>query len=272
MLCNNAGVVKRARSWELTVDDWRWVLGVDLWSVIHAVRAFVPRMLEQAEGGHIVNTASMSGLLPIPNLAAYSVAKSAVVALSEALQLDLDAEGASIGVSVLCPGSSPPASPRASATGRPSCTDAAPMPGRGPHDGRVSSRRWTPPRSPATSSTRSATNRFWILTHDAYREVIQAARRRRSGRTPARRRHRSGDGSDGRRQVPASRDTTGAIGTIAVGLEQDVADPPALAHRLHVLGDLLDAADLEERRVEHDVGGQPERRGELLGDLLRAGR
>ena len=61
-------------------------------------------MLGQADGGHIVNTASMSGLLPIPNLAAYSVAKSAVVALSEALQLDLDAEGARIGVSVLCPG------------------------------------------------------------------------------------------------------------------------------------------------------------------------
>ena len=95
MLCNNAGVVKRARSWDLTLDDWRWVLGVDLWSVIHAVRSFVPRMLPQPEGGHIVNTASMSGLLPIPNLAAYSVAKSGVVALSEALQLDLDAEGAS---------------------------------------------------------------------------------------------------------------------------------------------------------------------------------
>ena len=92
-------VVGRSR-----VDDWHWVLGVDLWSVIHAVRAFVPRMLEQAEGGHIVNTASMSGLLPIPNLAAYSVAKSAVVALSEALQLDFDAEGAPIGVSVLCSG------------------------------------------------------------------------------------------------------------------------------------------------------------------------
>ena len=104
MLCNNAGVVKRARAWDLTVDDWQWVLGVDLWSVIHAVRAFVPRMLDSAEGGHIVNTASMSGLLPIPNLAAYSVAKAAVVALSEALQLDFDAEGATIGVSVLCPG------------------------------------------------------------------------------------------------------------------------------------------------------------------------
>ena len=104
VLCNNAGVVKRARSWNLTLDDWNWVLGIDLWGVIHAVRAFVPRMLGQTGGGHIVNTASMSGLLPIPNLAAYSVAKAAVVALSEALQLDLDAEGAPIGVSVLCPG------------------------------------------------------------------------------------------------------------------------------------------------------------------------
>ena len=52
VLCNNAGVVKRARSWDLTLDDWRWVIGVDLWSVIHAVRAFVPRMLQRGEPGH----------------------------------------------------------------------------------------------------------------------------------------------------------------------------------------------------------------------------
>ena len=136
VLCNNAGVVKRARSWELTEDDWRWVLDVDLWSVIHAVRAFVPRMLEQSEGGHIVNTASMSGLLPIPNLAAYSVAKAAVVALSEALQLDLDAEGASIGVSVLCPGFIATRITESERNRPAERTESAAVPAVAPHHGR----------------------------------------------------------------------------------------------------------------------------------------
>jgi NAD(P)-dependent dehydrogenase (short-subunit alcohol dehydrogenase family) len=104
VLCNNAGVVKNARVWALTLDDWKWVLDVDLWSVIYGVRVFVPRMIAQKEGGHVVNTASMTGLLPMPKLAAYSTAKSGVVALSESLQYDLDAEGCDIGVSVFCPG------------------------------------------------------------------------------------------------------------------------------------------------------------------------
>ena len=100
LLCNNAGVVKSARAWDLTVDDWQWVLGVDLWSVVHGIRSFLPRMLAQGGSGHVVNTASMTGLLPMPRLAAYSTAKSGVVALSESLQHDLEAEGADIGVSV----------------------------------------------------------------------------------------------------------------------------------------------------------------------------
>lgn len=104
VLCNNAGVVKRARVWELTLDDWNWVLNVDFWSVVHGLRAFVPRMLEQDAGGHIVNTSSMAGLLPMPNLGAYAAAKSAVLALSLSLQTELDQLGSSLGVSVLCPG------------------------------------------------------------------------------------------------------------------------------------------------------------------------
>ena len=213
VLCNNAGVVKRARSWELTDDDWRWVLDVDLWSVIHAVRAFVPRMLEQSEGGHIVNTASMSGLLPIPNLAAYSVAKAAVVALSEALQLDLDAEGASIGVSVLCPGFIATRITESERNRPAERTESAAVPAVA---------RTTAGVQPTMDAAEVAgqvvdairTNRFWILTHQAYRAGDPATRRRRrDGRPP--------DGatdlvtaSDGRRQVPASRDTTGPIGTI----------------------------------------------------------
>ena len=103
VLCNNAGVVKRARTWELTLDDWRWVLDVDLWGVIHGVRAFVPRMVEQGEG-HVVNTSSMAGLLPIPNLGAYAAAKSGVLGLSLSMQLEFEQLGDGLKVSVLCPG------------------------------------------------------------------------------------------------------------------------------------------------------------------------
>jgi NAD(P)-dependent dehydrogenase (short-subunit alcohol dehydrogenase family) len=172
VLCNNAGVVKRARSWDLTVDDWEWVLGVDLWGVIHAVRAFVPSMLEQAEGGHIVNTASMSGLLPIPNLAAYSVAKAAVVALSEALQLDLDAAGASIGVSVLCPGFIATRITESERNRPTDLADAAPPPAVARTTAGVQT---TMDAADVAGHVVDAirVNRFWILTHGAYKEVIR---------------------------------------------------------------------------------------------------
>jgi NAD(P)-dependent dehydrogenase (short-subunit alcohol dehydrogenase family) len=104
VLCNNAGVVHRALAWEQTVADWEWVLGVDLWGVIHGLRAFVPRMLAGGEVGHIVNTASTAGLMAFPSIASYDVAKAGVVALSECLCADLGSVGAPIGVSVLCPG------------------------------------------------------------------------------------------------------------------------------------------------------------------------
>jgi NAD(P)-dependent dehydrogenase (short-subunit alcohol dehydrogenase family) len=172
VLCNNAGVVKRARSWDLTLDDWRWVLDVDLWGVIHGVRAFVPRMLGQPGGGHIVNTASMSGLLPIPNLAAYGVAKSAVVALSEVLQLDLDAVGAGIGVSVLCPGFIATRITE-SARNRPGeLTDTAPVPEVARTSaGVVATMDAAEVADQVVDAIR--TNRFWILTHGDYRAVIR---------------------------------------------------------------------------------------------------
>jgi NAD(P)-dependent dehydrogenase (short-subunit alcohol dehydrogenase family) len=172
VLCNNAGVVKRARSWDLTVDDWQWVLGVDLWGVIHAVRAFVPRMRDQAEGAHIVNTASMSGLLPIPNLAAYSVAKAAVVALSEALQLDLDAVGASIGVSVLCPGFIATRITESERNRPADLADAAPPPAVARTTAGVQT---TMDAADVAGHVVDAirANRFWILTHGAYKDVIR---------------------------------------------------------------------------------------------------
>lgn len=103
LLCNNAGVGLTRVTWEHTTADWNWVLGVDLFSVIHGVQHFVPRMLKQAEGGHVVNTASAAGLTSTPGMAAYNVAKHGVVTLSETMYHELQAAKATVGVSVLCP-------------------------------------------------------------------------------------------------------------------------------------------------------------------------
>jgi NAD(P)-dependent dehydrogenase (short-subunit alcohol dehydrogenase family) len=105
---NNAGVAAGGLVWENTVQDWEWVLGVNLWGVIHGVRLFTPMMLEAAQQdpayrGHIVNTASMAGLLTPPNMGVYNVSKHAVVALSETLYQDLALVTDQIGASVLCP-------------------------------------------------------------------------------------------------------------------------------------------------------------------------
>jgi NAD(P)-dependent dehydrogenase (short-subunit alcohol dehydrogenase family) len=104
VLCNNAGVGPYGRIKDLTLDDWRWVLDVNLWGVIHGIHAFLPLLRANADGGHIVNTASIGGLVTMPGLGAYAVSKYGVVALSETLAQELQEEGSAIGVTVLCPG------------------------------------------------------------------------------------------------------------------------------------------------------------------------
>lgn len=105
IVCNNAGVGGgRGASWELTMDDWNWTLGVNLMGVIHGIRTFVPIMLKQGGEGHIVNTASLAGMLTGGTGAPYTVSKFGVVALSESLYHELAAAGSLIHVSVLCPG------------------------------------------------------------------------------------------------------------------------------------------------------------------------
>jgi len=105
ILANNAGIGgSPGAMWELSEDDWRWVIDVDLWSVIHGVRAFVPRMISGGEQGHIINTASVAGLISGAVGGPYTVAKFGVVALSEQLYFELERAKHSIGVSVLCPG------------------------------------------------------------------------------------------------------------------------------------------------------------------------
>ena len=105
---NNAGVGSGGLIWENTNADWEWVLGVNVWGVVHGVRLFTPMMLEAAKAdstyqGHIVNTASMAGLLTAPNMGIYNVSKHAVVALTETLYQDLKLVTDQISASVLCP-------------------------------------------------------------------------------------------------------------------------------------------------------------------------
>lgn len=101
VLCNNAGVAVWGGLETATHRDWQWVLGVNLWGVIHGVEAFVPRMIAQREPGHVLNTASMAGLIASQGLGVYNTSKYAVVGLSETLAKDL--RPYRIGVSVLCP-------------------------------------------------------------------------------------------------------------------------------------------------------------------------
>jgi NAD(P)-dependent dehydrogenase (short-subunit alcohol dehydrogenase family) len=106
LLCNNAGVASAASAgkgvWELPDREWDWVMGVNFYGVLYGLRAFVPHMLAHGEDSHVVNTASLAGLLP--GGGTYGVSKHAVLALTEGLQRDFNERGANIHASVLCPG------------------------------------------------------------------------------------------------------------------------------------------------------------------------
>jgi len=100
--CNNAGVGAGGLSWEAPLETWQWVIGVNMWGVIHGIRAFVPRIIAQ-DAGHIVNTASVAGLVAAPFMGPYNASKHAVVALSETLHHELAMMAPHVKVSVLCP-------------------------------------------------------------------------------------------------------------------------------------------------------------------------
>ena len=103
VVCNNAGVGSGGTMWELTEADWQWTLGVNLWGVIHGIRAFVPHLVKQNEG-HVVNTGSIAGLTSAPMMGPYNASKHAVVTISETLHRELGLNGSAVRVSVLCPG------------------------------------------------------------------------------------------------------------------------------------------------------------------------
>lgn len=105
VVVNNAGVGPVGRMADLTIDDWRWIIDVNLFGVVHGVTSFLPHLRANARGGHIVNTASMSAFAPLPNLGAYAASKSGVAALSEVLAAELAEDGSDVHVTLVTPGS-----------------------------------------------------------------------------------------------------------------------------------------------------------------------
>ena len=165
VLCNNAGVGGGGRiATARRCSDWEWVVGVNLWGVVHGLQ-FLPHLQANADGGHIVNTASMAGLAPFPGIGVYNATKYAVVGISETLAIEL--AGASVGVSVLCPGvvntniftqpaqpARPPAQPDAQRCGSGGQRRAGRV-------RRASTRRSWPTRWPHAVRE----GEFWIITH-----------------------------------------------------------------------------------------------------------
>ena len=168
LLCNNAGVQRPGPAWELTLEQWEWVIGVDLWGVINGIRAFVPGMVERGEPAHVVNTASVGGLVAFAGLAPYSAAKFGVVGLSESLAHDLRAAGAPVGVSVLCPGPIATSFRAHSHALQPQGAETEPV------SDVVGDYDWRSPEDVASDVVEAiTTGRFWVLTHPAYNETIE---------------------------------------------------------------------------------------------------
>jgi NAD(P)-dependent dehydrogenase (short-subunit alcohol dehydrogenase family) len=182
VVCNNAGVSSSGPAWEILPGEWEWIIGVNLWSVVHGIRAFVPRLVEQKEG-HVVNTASIAGLMAAPGMAAYAATKHAVVGMSECLYHDLNvATGGAVKVSVLCP-----------AWVKTKIADSS---RNHPASLRGSERQRSPQEQMAESWSRSAVaagippevvaekvysaiieERFWVLTHPKSKKLVESRTR-----------------------------------------------------------------------------------------------
>ena len=104
MLFNNAGVLFTGYSWERSLEDWKWLLGINLMGVVHGIRSFVPRMLEQGGESHIINTSSVGGLVAMPQLGPYTASKMAVRGITETLYQEMQEVNPQLSVSLLCPG------------------------------------------------------------------------------------------------------------------------------------------------------------------------
>ena len=178
LLCNNAGVGLTRLAWELSSADWEWILGVNLRSVAHAVRHFVPRMLAQEGESHIVNTASVAGLLSTPGMAAYNASKHGVVTLSETLYAELAERKARIGVSVLCPAWVPTAIHTSARNRQARYGEAAPPSAASAAyearmSGAVKSGRLTADDMAGATFDAVKENRFYIIPHARIKQAIR---------------------------------------------------------------------------------------------------
>jgi NAD(P)-dependent dehydrogenase (short-subunit alcohol dehydrogenase family) len=166
VLCNNAGVQQDGYAWEFSLEECAWILGVNLWGTIYGVKAFVPGMIERGEDAHVVNTASLGGLVTFPRISMYTAAKAAVIGLSEGLHNDLRDRGAPIGVSVLCPGPVMSGLREHSKALRPGGDEAGPI-------GMMTHVERTPASEVAAMVVDGIrADRFWILTHPEYNGLI----------------------------------------------------------------------------------------------------
>ena len=178
LLCNNAGVSVGGMTWEITEDDWTWILGVNLWGVIHGIRTFVPHMIAGGEEGHVVNTASMAGLIVGPGMSAYNATKHAVVAISETMHHELNLTGARVRCSVLCPGwvntriaeseRNRPADLKETATplGRPEFQAAQDMVKQ------LLASGMSPAGVAEHVFAAVREERFWVLTHESFKQLV----------------------------------------------------------------------------------------------------
>jgi NAD(P)-dependent dehydrogenase (short-subunit alcohol dehydrogenase family) len=177
VVCNNAGVSQDGPAWKIPLAQWDWIVSVNLFGVVHGIRSFLPHLLEQHEG-HIVNTASVGGLLAGPWLSPYHATKHAVIGLSESLYHELAAIGSPVGVSVLCPGN---VHTRIHEAGRNWPVRYGPWPDQHDSPGIAG---W---RQAATAAIESGSDpaivatavrdaivdgRFWILTHPEFGSAI----------------------------------------------------------------------------------------------------
>lgn len=181
-LFNNAGILSSGNSWEQGDDEWQRALGVNLWSVIHAHRCFVPLMIRQG-AGHIVNTSSVGGLLVGPWIAPYTVTKHGVTVLSEALQMELQAAGHPVRVSLLCPG------PVDTAIARALKADDASPAGRlaGMLQSTLAAHGMSPDELARFALDGVAAGRFWLFPHpDAVKPGVGERAQRIVGEEPPR--------------------------------------------------------------------------------------
>jgi NAD(P)-dependent dehydrogenase (short-subunit alcohol dehydrogenase family) len=173
VVCNNAGVESTADPWFGPVTSWQWVMGVNLWGVIHGIRAFLPILVQQDEG-HIVNTASMAGLVPGAS-APYDAAKHGVVAISEDLYKAVKTMRIDVGVSVLCPGFVTTQLLHADRNW-PASLGQAPPPAASyaavePQVRRAIEKGMAPAAVAGLVAEAVKSRRFWILTHPDFTEI-----------------------------------------------------------------------------------------------------